>query len=163
MNAYLWWKTAHILSAAILFGTGLGIAFFAWFGYRRALHVGEIDGLRTVLRLTVIADTVFTAPAVLFQVASGFMLMRINGWPLLSPWAMTVYGLFVLTGACWLPVVWLQIKLTMDAESAASVGSLPSRFHRQFRFWFWLGIPAFLAVLALFGMMVVKPLTLSYS
>jgi uncharacterized membrane protein len=163
MNTYLWWKTAHILSAAILFGTGLGIAFFAWFGYRRALRVGEIDGLRAVLRLTVIADGLFTAPAIAFQIVSGFTLMHLGQWPLLSPWASSVYGLFALTGACWLPVVGLQIKLCADAECAPSLSALPAHFHRRFRLWFLLGIPAFLAVLALFGLMVVKPLPLGYS
>ena len=39
-DTYLFWKTAHILSATILFGTGIGIAFFCWFGYRAALRSG---------------------------------------------------------------------------------------------------------------------------
>ena len=78
-SAFLLWKTAHILSATILFGTGLGSAFFCWFGYRVALRTGEIAALRTVLRLTVIADACLTAPAVLFQAVSGVVLMHLLG------------------------------------------------------------------------------------
>lgn len=158
MESHLFWKTAHVLSAAILFGTGLGIAFFAWFGYRRALRVGEMDGLRTVLRLTVIADFCFTAPAVVFQLVSGIMLMRLDGWSPSSPWALTVVVLFTAVGFCWLPVVVIQVMLSREAERAASITGLSAAFHRRFTAWFVLGIPAFLLVIALFYMMVAKPL-----
>jgi len=153
------WKTAHIVSAAILFGTGLGIAFFCWFGTRGALRRGEIGALREVLRLTVVADTVFTAPAVVFQAVSGVVLMRLLGWPFVSAWSIAVWTLFILTGACWLPVVALQIRLWRDAERASSLQALPERFHRWFRWWLALGVPAFGAVLAIFYLMVAKPLS----
>lgn len=158
MEAYAFWKTAHILSAALLFGTGLGIAFFAWFGYRRALRVGEMDGLRAVLRLTVIADFCFTAPAVVFQLLSGIVLMQIDSWSPTSPWALTVVGLFTAVGICWLPVVVIQVMLSREAERVASVAGLSATFHRRFKTWFVLGIPAFLLVIALFYLMVAKPL-----
>lgn len=161
MNAYLVWKTAHIVSAAILFGTGLGIAFFAWFGYRRALRVGEMDGLRAVLRLTVMGDLFFTTPAVVFQLVSGFALMRLNDWSYTTPWFLTVFGLFLLVGALWLPVVAIQIAMSREAENAASLQALGPGFHRRFTLWFVLGVPAFLLVLALFFLMVAKPLAVT--
>src|SRR4051812_16191267 len=46
-------KTAHIISAAIIFGTGLGIAFFTWFGYRAAMRTRSMEALRALLKLTV--------------------------------------------------------------------------------------------------------------
>jgi len=158
ISAYTLWKTAHILSAAILFGTGVGIAFFAWFGYKRALVTGEIGALRTVLRLTVIADACFTAPAVVFQVISGFVLMQINSWSLLSPWSITVFGLFLLIGASWLPVVVIQVLLSREADRVTSIENLTAQFHRRFALWFVLGIPAFVAIIILFFLMVVKVL-----
>lgn len=163
MDAYFFWKTVHVVSAAVLFGTGLGIAFFAWFGYRRALQIGEIDGLRTVLRLTVIADSCFTAPAVVLQLASGLVLMRLNSWPLSSPWSITVLALFGLVGALWLPVVAIQIAMSREAHRAASLTDLSARFHRRFALWFVLGVPAFLIVIAIFYLMVAKPLPLGAS
>lgn len=159
MDAYTLWKTAHVISAAVLFGTGLGIAFFAWFGYRRTLKVGEIDGLRSVLRLTVIADACFTAPAVVLQFVSGLALMHLNSWPLTSTWSITVLVLFALVGALWLPVVAIQISMSREAHRATSVSDLSARFHRRFIVWFLLGVPAFVTVIVIFYLMVAKPLS----
>lgn len=156
MNSYLIWKTAHVISAAVLFGTGLGIAFFAWFGYRRALRSGSIEALRMVLQLTVLGDSIFTAPAVVFQILSGLVLLHLNHWSLASPWALTSIGIFVLVGCFWLPVVYLQLALSREAQTASSVTSLTPRFHRRFRFWFVLGVPAFLSVVWLFYLMISK-------
>jgi uncharacterized membrane protein len=161
LSALAVWKTAHILSAAILLGTGIGIAFFCWFSCRDALRSGEIAVLRSALRWTVVADACLTAPAVVFQAASGVVLMHMMGWPLASPWSIAVWSLFVLTGACWLPVVAVQVRLSREAERTASVGALPARFHNLFRWWLALGIPAFAAVLAIYFLMIAKPLAIS--
>jgi uncharacterized membrane protein len=160
-GALAFWKTAHILSAAVLFGTGLGIAFHCWFGYRGAMRVGDIGALRGVLRLTVIADAWLTAPAVVFQAVSGVVLMTLLGWPLASAWSVAVWALFVFTGACWLPVVWIQIVQWREARDAASVSALSQAFHRRFRAWFALGVAAFAAVIAIYWLMVAKPLALA--
>jgi uncharacterized membrane protein len=161
MDAHLFWRFLHILSSTVLFGTGVGIAYVAWFGYRRAMRVGEIDGLRAVLRLTVIADTVFTAPAVALQFVSGMVLMRLNGWPLDSQWALASIGLFMVVGLLWLPVIVLQVLMSRAASRAPSIAALGPAFHRSFVLWFVLGVPAFLIVIALFYLMVAKPLPLA--
>jgi len=161
MSAYLAWKLLHVLSSTVLFGTGMGIAFFAWFGYRRAMAIGQIDGLRTVLRLTVLADACFTAPAVVVQFTSGVMLMRVAHWPLFGPWGTTTLALFVLVGLLWLPVVLIQVQMSREAARAESIAALSARFHRRFALWFVLGVPAFLLVIAIFYLMVAKPLPFS--
>ena len=158
MDAHSIWKLVHLLSASVLFGTGLGIAFFAWFGYRRAMAIGEIDGLRAVLRLTVIGDTFFTAPAVVVQLVSGIVLIDLNQWSLLSPWSLTVFGLYAAVGALWLPVVVIQILMSREADRALSIDELEPGFHRRYLTWFALGIPAFLTVVGIFYLMVAKPL-----
>jgi uncharacterized membrane protein len=154
--SYLWLKWLHVLGSAILFGTGLGIAFFAWFGYRRGLQEADIGLIRGVLRLTVRADTIFTATAAVLQPITGYFLWRMTGgqWP--DRWLAWVLGLYVLVGVCWLPVVWLQIQLRNEAIRAATVGRLAQRFHRRFQAWFILGWPAFLGVMALFGLMLTR-------
>jgi uncharacterized membrane protein len=151
--AVLW---LHLLGAALLFGTGLGIAFFAWFGYRRGMEEGDIGLIRAVLRLTVVADTVFTATAAVLQPVTGFFLWRMTGgqWP--DPWLLAVLGLYVFVGACWLPVVWLQVQLRDAAVKARTVGQLDARFHRRFATWFALGWPAFLGVMGLFVLMITR-------
>jgi uncharacterized membrane protein len=154
-------KTAHVLSAAIIFGTGLGIAFFTWFGYRSAMRSGTLEPLRSILRLTVIADAWLTAPAVVFQAASGVFLMDAYGWPLLSAWSIAVWSLFAVAGACWLPVLLIQQELARASREAASVAALPPGFHRMFRWWFALGTVAFAAVIAIYWLMVAKPLAVA--
>jgi uncharacterized membrane protein len=161
MNGLLLLKAAHVLSAAIIFGTGIGIAFFTWFGYRSAMRSGALEALRSTLRLTVIADACLTAPAVAFQAVSGAVLMNSYGWPLLSAWSIAVWSLFLLAGACWLPVLVIQAKLACAARQAASVAALPPGFHRLFRWWFALGTVAFAAVIAIYWLMVAKPLAMA--
>jgi uncharacterized membrane protein len=158
MDVHTLWKLVHLLSASVLFGTGMGIAFFAWFGYRRAMAIGEIDGLRAVLRLTVIGDTCFTAPAVVVQLASGIVLINLNQWSLLSPWALTVFGLYGAVGALWLPVVVIQILMSREANRSPSIAALKPDFHRRYLTWFVLGVPAFLIVIGLYYLMIAKPL-----
>jgi uncharacterized membrane protein len=151
-------KVAHILSAAVILGTGFGIAFFTWFGYRIAIRERDISVLRGTLRLTVVADAFLTAPAVAFQALSGLALTHVFGWPLVSPWSIAVWSLFLVAGACWLPVLRLLVVLRNEAQRAPSMAALPERFHTLFRWWFALGIPAFSAVLAIYWLMVAKPL-----
>ena len=154
--SYLWIKWLHILGASILFGTGLGIAFFAWFGYRRGMQQGDVGLIRGVLRLTVVADTIFTATAAALQPVTGWLLWRMTGgtWP--DRWLLWVVALYAFVGACWLPVVWLQIRLRDAAIAAPDVRRLDARFHRSFRTWFVLGWPAFAGVLGLFGLMLTR-------
>jgi uncharacterized membrane protein len=109
-----------------------------------------------VLGIVVIADTWFTAPAVLFQAVSGFVLMHLNSWPLLSPWSITVFSLFLLIGALWLPVVVIQMVLNREADRTASIDDLSIRFHRLYIWWFALGVPAFCIVVVMYFLMVVK-------
>lgn len=154
--SYLWVKWLHVLGSSILFGTGLGIAFFAWFGYRRGMEQADIGLIRGVLRLTVLADMVFTATAAAVQPVTGYLLWRMTGgqWP--DRWLALVLAVYVFVGACWLPVVWLQIQLRNASMVAQTAGQLGAGFHRRFRAWFVLGWPAFLGVMALFGLMLTR-------
>ena len=155
------WKTAHVLSAAVIFGTGVGIAFFTWFGSRASIRARDIGALRLVMRYTVVADACFTAPAVAFQAVSGLVLVDRLGLPQFSAWTAAVWALFLFAGACWIPVLWIQARLHREARAAASVDALPRSFARLFRWWCALGAGAFAAVIAIVWLMVAKPLPLS--
>jgi len=152
--SYLALKWVHLIGSAILFGTGAGIAFFAWFGYRRGMREGEIALVRGVLQLTVIADTVFAAVWAVLQPVTGYFLWRMTGgrWP--DTWLAWVLSFYIFVGVCWLPVVLLQVQLRDTAAAARSTSELDARFHRRFRVWFILGWPAFIAVMVLFALMV---------
>lgn len=144
----------HILSATLLFGTGLGTAFHGWMAHRS----GDLAAIAVVNRNVVLADWLFTAPAVVVQPVTGVWMARIAGIPLTQGWLALAIGLYLLVGACWLPVVWLQIRMHRLASSAArSEEALGPQYYAYSRWWFALGWPAFLSVIAIFYLMVFKP------
>jgi uncharacterized membrane protein len=125
MTVYLWLKWVHVLSATVLFGTGIGIAFFRWSTDRS----GDIHAIRVVAERTVLADWLFTTPAGIIQFISGLALAHLVGYPLLSGWVLYALGLFILAGGCWLPVVWLQLKMRDMARDAERANTpLPARY-----------------------------------
>lgn len=152
---YLTLKWLHILSSTLLLGTGLGIAFFMWMAHLTR----DACTIAATARVVVIADGVFTAPAVLVQLVSGLWLTQWLHLPLATFWIKTGLALFFVTGACWLPVVWLQIRARdLAGQAAAMHAPLPPAYAQVMHWWFWLGWPAFLCVLAIFWLMVHKPL-----
>ncbi|ROZ80011.1 DUF2269 domain-containing protein [Pseudomonas neustonica] len=156
MDNYLLLKLLHILSAAVLAGTGTGIAFFMFMAHRS----GNLQALVITTRHVVLADWLFTAPAVVVQFTTGLMLMQRIGLSFTSPWFFTALGLFLFIGLCWLPVVVIQYRLRALAASALHSGQLDPAFAPLMRCWTALGIPAFAAIVVLFWLMVFKPLPL---
>ena len=151
MDPYLAIKLLHIISATILFGTGLGTAFFMFQAYRS----GNEEAMKSTTATVVLADWLFTTPAVIVQLATGLWLTYRLGIPYTSLWFVLVIGLFCLVGACWLPVVWIQIRL----RNLIAAGSGIDECGPLMRVWIALGVPAFTAVLVLFGLMVYRPWT----
>ena len=149
MDLYLGIKLLHILSATLLFGTGLGTAFFMFSAYRS----GDARAWSRTAETVVRADAYFTTPAVVIQLLTGLWLTQRLGIPFASVWFAAVIGLFVLVGACWLPVVWIQIRLREELRAGAG----PDACRRLMRLWIALGVPAFLSVVVIFGLMVYKP------
>src|SRR6187431_2416595 len=92
-------KYLHVIGASVLLGTGAGIAFFMLLGHltQKAVVVAAIA------RIVVIADFLFTATAV--------ALAWYAGWSLWEGWIALSIVLYVLTGAFWLPVVWMQMRM----------------------------------------------------
>ena len=153
MDTYFALKTVHIISATILFGTGLGTAFHMWMSHRS----GDIDAIVVASRNTVRADWIFTTPAVVIQPLTGILLILHAGYDPWAGWIVWSSVLYVAVGACWLPVVWLQMQMhRLAKEAQAHGGALPAAYHRYARIWFALGWPAFLGVLVIFHLMVTK-------
>ena len=154
MTTLLTLKLIHVLGATVLFGTGLGIAFFMWMAHRTRDPAVVAHTAGTV----VVADAVFTASAVIVQPVSGAFLAWAIGYSLWESWIVVSLALYVFVGACWLPVVWIQAQMRNLARAAAEQGTaLPARYHRLFRIWFALGWPAFTGVIAIFALMIFKP------
>lgn len=146
-------KTFHVLSMVLLFGTGLGSAFYKWMADRS----GNLAHIAVTNRHVVLADWIFTTPTVILQPVSGLWMVFLLGVPLMTPWVVASLTLFLLAGACWLPVVWLQIRMQKIAEEAVACGTpLPALYWRMTRWWFWLGVPAFTAMVLVVALMVFK-------
>jgi uncharacterized membrane protein len=147
-------KTVHILSATVLFGTGLGTAWFMW----RADRSGDVATIAATARNVVLADWLFTTPAVIVQPLSGFWLIHLVDYSPTEPWLLWTYGLYALAAACWVPVVRLQIRMRdLAATARGAAALLPADYRRLARIWFLLGWPAFLSVIGIVYLMVARP------
>jgi uncharacterized membrane protein len=147
-------RLIHVLGATVLFGTGAGIAFFMVMAHRtrNPAIIAHVGGT------VVLADTIFTATAVILQPITGAWLAHEIGWSLGEGWIALSLVLYVVTGLFWLPVVYIQILLRNLARKAATDGTeLPARYFRLYRIWFACGFPAFFSVLAIFWLMLTKP------
>ena len=153
MDAYHLLRLIHILSAAVLSGSGAAIAFFmlmAWRSRNRA-------GFALAARHVVLADWLFTATAVVVQPVSGLALAHVAGWPLMSPWLLASVALYLFIGACWLPVVWIQYRVRNLLLAAGEGDGIPAGVDRLMRVWFALGWPAFAALIGIYVLMVWRP------
>lgn len=151
---YVTLKWLHILSSTLLFGTGLGSAFYMFF----VSLSREPRATAMVVKYVIIADWLFTTPTIIFQFVSGLYLAHLARFPLTSRWILWSLGLYLLAGACWLPVVWLQIRMRRFAQEAVNHDDeLPALYWRYFVIWTLLGIPAFFALVIIFYLMVAKP------
>ena len=152
---YLDVKLLHVLSSTLLFGTGIGSAFYLLF----ATLNRDPRAVAVVTRGVVIADNLFTATTAIIQPLTGWYMVHLAGLPWHSKWLRWSIILYVLALACWLPVVAIQVRLRRLAQQAMrDEVALPAAYWRWFRVWFALGVPAFFAFMGIFYLMVVKPL-----
>jgi uncharacterized membrane protein len=147
-------KWLHVLSSTVLFGTGLGTAFYFWMAHRTR----DPRVIARVGRMVILGDWMFTATSGIAQPITGALLMRSVGIDPASSWLIATYGLYAIAFCCWAPVVWLQIRVTRLAEASLARGGAVDPAHdRLMRIWFLLGWPAFLALIAIFLLMIAKP------
>jgi len=151
---YLLLKWIHIISATIVFGTGLGSAYFMFMANRGK----DVAAICFVTKQVVIADWLFTTPAVIIQLLTGLSLVHSLGMSLFENWVLWALILYVFAGCCWIPVVWIQIKMRDMAFLAFKTGkALPDEYWKMNSWWVALGSLAFPAVLIVFYLMVYKP------
>lgn len=154
MTTYLLLKWTHILSSVLLVGTGFGSAFYLYFTNRTR----NTQAIAEVCRLVVRADFWFTTPAVIVQPITGYAMLTLYGSSLTQAWLMWTYGFYLLAGICWLPVVWLQLRMSAMATAAADGNAdLPQEYWYYAKYWEWLGYPAFAGMIAVYWLMVFKP------
>jgi uncharacterized membrane protein len=153
VDSYLLLKLIHILSAVVITGTGAGIAFFMFMANRS----NNPQAIYVTAKTVILGDWIFTTPAVITQIITGFLLMNRLNYSFSSIWFYWMIGLFVLIGICWLPVLRIQYRLKQLAELSLEANQVSPEFKRLMRVWTLLGIPAFTAILIIFYLMVFKP------
>lgn len=151
---YFWLKWIHILSSTVLFGTGIGSAFYMFMANRRK----DIYGMYFATRHVVIADWLFTTPSIIIQLITGLLLTHSAGYELSEGWVLWALVLYVFAGLCWLPVVWIQIKMRDMAKDAYETSNdVPQNYWLMDKTWIALGGLAFPAIIIVFYLMVFKP------
>ncbi|WP_018987450.1 DUF2269 family protein [Methylophilus methylotrophus] len=151
---YIVVKWVHILSSTLLFGTGIGSAFYLLF----ASLSRDTRTIAFVTRYVVIADWLFTATTVVIQPFTGIYMLHQVGIPMTSRWIFWSLVLYTIAIACWLPVAWLQVQMRNLAQRASTENStMPALYWRYFKLWVALGFPAFFAFVTIFYFMVAKP------
>ena len=153
MDNYLLLKLLHILSAVVITGTGAGIAFFMLMAYRSK----NAQAIYLTTKTVILADWLFTTPAIISQLLTGILLMNILGFSYSSVWFYHVIALFGFIGACWLPVVYIQYQLRREAVKGLQQSQPTAAFNRLMKIWMILGVPAFVAIIGMFWLMLFKP------
>lgn len=152
---YVLLKWVHVLSSTVLFGAGVGSAFHLFAATLRR----RVPGASSAARNVVLADWLLTTPAAVVQPATGLWLVHKLGLPLGTPWIAWALGLYGVAIACWLPVVFIQLRMRRLLDAAeAQHAPLPAACDRLFHQWVLLGLAAFVAFLLIFWLMVAKKL-----
>ena len=147
-------KWIHIVSSTLLFGTGLGSAFYKYMADKS--H--NIQTISYTNKNVVLADWLFTTPTIIIQPITGIIMVKMLGYSIAEPWILLSIILYLIAGACWIPVVVLQIRMrNISKEAVLNNSCLPVIYWKQATLWFWLGVPAFISIVAVFFLMTNKP------
>jgi uncharacterized membrane protein len=159
MEPQMFVKWIHVLSSTVLFGTGLGAAFFM----AMALRTRDPKVIAGVARIAIVTNLAFTLTAGVVQPLTGGILMAMMELTF-APWIMTALGLYVIIGACWVPVVMIQARIKALADRAVADGEgMPAETDRLYRAWSILAGAVFVALVAIFYLMLAQPALWSHA
>jgi uncharacterized membrane protein len=137
-----------------LFGTGIGTACTMLYGH----YTQNVNAMAVINNYVVKVDWLFTGGSGFIQLITGFWMAYLAGYSLNALWLLGSIIGYAITAFCWFIVVALQIKLRNLTVQAAQGGTdLPPEYYFYFKWWFFLGWPAFISLLIVFYLMVVKP------
>ena len=148
-------KFIHLLAAAAMFGTWLGIAGFMLLAYRS----GNPSVVALVAQFAVRIELFVVAAAIALQPVSGFPLAWAIGLtPLNEFWIDVSLVLYVAVVAAWLVSLRLEIRLrNMARQAALGRGTPADDYPRLFRMWFALAAFLLAAMVAIILLMVWQP------
>jgi uncharacterized membrane protein len=148
-------KFIHVLLAAAMFGTWLGIAGFMLLAYRS----GNPSVVALIAQFAVRIELFVIAAALALQPISGFPLAWAIGLtPLNEFWIDVSLVLYAAVVAIWLVSLRIEIRLRNLARQAAlGRGTLADDYPRLFRIWFALAAFLLAAMVAIILLMVWQP------
>jgi uncharacterized membrane protein len=148
-------KFIHVLAAAAMFGTWLGIAGFMLLAYRS----GNPSVVALVAQFVVRIELFVVAAALALQPISGFPLAWVIGLtPLNEFWIEVSLVLYVAVVAVWLVSLRIEIRLrNMARQAALGRGTLADEYPKLFRIWFALAAFLLAATVAIILLMVWQP------
>jgi uncharacterized membrane protein len=148
-------KFVHVLAAAVMLGTWLGIAVFMELANRS----GNTSVVALIANFAVSTEKLVMIAAIALQPISGFMLSSAIGLSVLEEAWLTIslvlYGLVVVA---WLAALRVEIRIRELARQAALDGvPLRGRYRRLYRLYRIVVWPALAAMVVLFLLMVWQP------
>ncbi|MBI2786370.1 MAG: DUF2269 domain-containing protein [Legionella longbeachae] len=151
---YFWLKFIHVISSTILFGTGIGTACTMLYAHQTK----NTQVIAATTRYVVLADWIFTGTSGFIQPLTGLWMVYLAGFSWTSLWVMGSIIGYLIAAFCWFPVVYLQIKMRdFAAEADQNNTPLAPIYFRYFKYWFYLGWPAFISLIIVFYLMTNKP------
>jgi uncharacterized membrane protein len=154
MTLYEGLKIIHIITASVLFGTGLGTAIYMLY----ANLLKNIPLIALATQRVVTADWLFTGISGVLQPLTGIAMLYLKGYKLTNTWAIAVFTCYGIAAVCWFIVVYLQIRCRDLAIAALKANTaLPKQYQPYFVAWVILGVPAFLSLIVIFYLMANNP------
>ena len=155
MTLYSWLEWLHILSAIVLFGSAIAIAWFKWSGDR----TGDVHAIHTINQQVRAAGWIFTAPTLILQPVTGIILAVQSNRSLAEDWIAGSLVLYAVAAGCWTYGVRMQSRmLALSAATAVEEGRpLPAQYATVARWWRGLHIAMLASFLAILWIMVFKP------
>src|SRR3989338_1207666 len=151
---FAWIKILHVISSSVLFGTGLGTAFYMFYVNRQK----NIELIANATKQVVFVDWIFTVSSAIIQFITGIILTALKGYSPFTPWIIISVIAYLIAGACWFPVVYLQIRCRdLAFEALKNNAPLTKKYFQYYKLWWILGIPAFISLMIVFYLMTNRP------
>ena len=147
-------KFVHVLAAAAMFGTALGVALFMLLADRS----GNVSVIAVTARFAVGVELMVMIPALALQPISGFPLVSTIGLSFGEFWIVASLLVYAVVVIGWLAVLLLEIRIRdLTQEAVLSRVPLPEDYHGLFRLYSALVWPTLAAMIAVFALMIWQP------
>jgi len=148
-------KFVHVLAAAVMLGTWLGLAAFMWLAHRSK----NTSVVALISQFVVTVEKTVMIPAILLQPLSGFPLAYAIGLqPFGELWILISLAFFAAIVVCWVLAMRAEIRIRDLARAAALESEpLPKSYRQKFRTWRLLAVPLLIGMICLFALMIWQP------